>query len=118
MKTYLAIYTGSAASRRKSGWDELAAAERHTREQKGISAWGAWMGVNAGTIAHTGGPLGKTKRVSNQGVENVSNEMAGVVILNANSHDEAAQKFVGHPHFTIFPGDAVEIMEILPMPGR
>jgi len=25
--------------------------------------------------------------------------------------------FVGHPHFTIFPGEAVEIMECLPIPG-
>jgi hypothetical protein len=23
-----------------------------------------------------------------------------------------------HPHFTIFPGDSVEIMECLPMPGQ
>jgi hypothetical protein len=26
--------------------------------------------------------------------------------------------FVGHPHFTIFPGDGVEVMEVLPIPGE
>lgn len=30
---------------------------------------------------------------------------------------EAASLFEGHPHFAIFPGDAVEIMERLPIPG-
>ena len=25
--------------------------------------------------------------------------------------------FEGHPHFTIFPGYAVEVMPVLPMPG-
>jgi hypothetical protein len=26
--------------------------------------------------------------------------------------------FENHPHFTIFPGDSVEIMECLPIPGQ
>jgi hypothetical protein len=30
----------------------------------------------------------------------------------------AAKLFEGHPHFTIFPGDGVEVMEVLPIPGR
>jgi hypothetical protein len=29
----------------------------------------------------------------------------------------AAKLFEGHPHFTIFPGDGVEVMECLPIPG-
>lgn len=28
----------------------------------------------------------------------------------------SAAMFVNHPHFTLFPGDAVEIMECLPIP--
>lgn len=118
MKTYLAIYTGTAAAREASGWDELAGDARRAREEKGMAAWGAWMGSNEAAIDHPGGPLGKTKRVSKKGVEDVSNAMAGLVILKAESHNEAAKKFLDHPHFTIFPGEAVEIMEILPIPGR
>jgi hypothetical protein len=30
----------------------------------------------------------------------------------------AARMFEMHPHFAIFPGDSVEIMECLPIPGR
>lgn len=29
-----------------------------------------------------------------------------------------AKLFEGHPHFSIFPGEAVEVMECLPVPGR
>ena len=35
----------------------------------------------------------------------------------AESHEAAARMFEDHPHVTIFPGDSVEIMECLPMPG-
>jgi hypothetical protein len=35
------------------------------------------------------------------------------------SRPPAAHMFENHhPHFAIFPGDSVEIMEILPIPGR
>jgi hypothetical protein len=26
--------------------------------------------------------------------------------------------FLKHPHFSIFPGDSIEIMEVLPIPGQ
>jgi hypothetical protein len=42
--------------------------------------------------------------------------MGGYVIVEAESHEAAAQMFKNHPHFSIFPGEAVEIMECLPMP--
>ena len=44
--------------------------------------------------------------------------MTGYVTLHAESHDAAAKLFENHPHFTIFPGEAVEIMECLPIPGQ
>jgi hypothetical protein len=44
--------------------------------------------------------------------------MAGYIVIEAESHDAAARLFVNHPHFTIFPGDSVEIMEVLPIPGQ
>jgi ribosomal protein S17 len=44
--------------------------------------------------------------------------MTGYVVVRAESRQEAARMFENHPHFTIFPGDSVEIMECLPIPGR
>jgi hypothetical protein len=43
---------------------------------------------------------------------------AAYTIVRAESQEAAVKMFLGHPHFTIFPGDGVEIMECLPIPAR
>ena len=118
MKTYLAVFIGNQESTTRSGWRDLAPEERKALEEKGMAAWGKWMADNARGIAFEGGPLGKTKHVSKAGIRDISNSMAGFVVIKAESHEAAAKKFENHPHFTIFPGEAVEIMEVLPIPGR
>jgi len=42
--------------------------------------------------------------------------LGGWIVVKAASQDEAAKLFLDHPHFTIFPGDRVEVMECLPIP--
>lgn len=117
MKTFLAIYKGTPAARKASGWDELSEAERKSREQKGMAEWGGWMQKNAAALVHAGGPLGKTKRASKRGVEDFSNDLVGYVVFRAESHEAAAKLFENHPHFSVFPGEAVEIMPEMPIPG-
>jgi hypothetical protein len=70
------------------------------------------------SIVDMGGPLGKTKRASREGISDTKNGMTGDVILEAGSHAAAARLFENHPRFAIFPGESVEIMEILPMPRQ
>lgn len=118
MKNFLAIYIGTAAALEKSQWNQLDEQRRKAREAEGMRAWGEWAQKNAAAIVAQGGPLGKTKRISPDGIENIQNVMAAWVVVRAESHEAAARMFEGHPHFTIFPGDSVEIMECLPMPGR
>lgn len=115
MKTFLAIYTGSPAARAK--WDALSEGERKAREAAGMSAWMEWGGVHHKAIKDRGGPLGRTKRVGPDGVSDIRNAITGYVIVEAESHEAAAKMFERHPHFTIFPGDSVEVMECLPIPG-
>ena len=43
MKNYLAVYTGSAASRDASGWDRLDEASRQARQRQGMEAWEQWV---------------------------------------------------------------------------
>lgn len=116
MKKFVAIYLGSANAR--SGWEKLSEAERNERQAAGMKAWGDWMTTHQQSVVETGGPLGKTKRVSSQGAADTKNAITGYVVVQAESHDAAAKLFLNHPHFTIFPGDAVEIMEVLPIPGQ
>ncbi|HEY4366595.1 MAG TPA: YciI family protein [Steroidobacteraceae bacterium] len=118
MKKFLAIYLGSAASFEKSGWNKMDETKRKEREATGMKAWGDWMTTHKASVVETGGPLGKTKRASAQGIADTKNNMAGYVVVQAESHEAAAKLFENHPHFSIFPGEAVEIMECLPIPGQ
>lgn len=118
MKKFLAIYIGTASALEKSQWNSMDEAQRKEREKSGIKAWGDWMAANKAVIVDQGGPLGKTRRTSGQGVSDTKNTMTGYIVVQAESHDAAARLFENHPHFTVFPGDSVEIMECLPIPGQ
>ena len=115
MKTFMAIFTGTAESMAR--FQSLPPAERQKLEAAGMKAWGEWMERHRDALVDGGAPLGKTKRVTAQGVADFRNQIGAYTIVRAESHDAAARMFVGHPHFTIFPGDGVEIMERLPIPG-
>ena len=51
------------------------------------------------------------------GIADTRNDLTGYTIVQAESHEAAAKLFQNHPHFTMFPGNGVEIMECLPIPG-
>src|SRR5688572_25616486 len=116
MKTFVAIYIGTEEAAKKAGWNDLSAEQRKSTEASGINAWMEWGRVNERAIVDQGAPLGKTKRVSRAGIADIKNNMTGYVIVRAESHEAAAKLFENHPHFSIFPGDSVEIMECLPLP--
>lgn len=111
MKKFVCLYMGAANPERGPAdlsQDEMA---------KGMAAWTKWMSDNAKVIVDHGGPLGKTLKTSKAGVGKTSNLVAAYVIVQAESQEAAAKMFEGHPHFSVFPGDSVEVMEVLPIPG-
>lgn len=116
MKKYMAVYIGTAGSLEKSGWNALDPGARKSREKLGIEAWMQWGADHAGAIVDTGAPLGKTRRVSAEGIADFRNNLTGYTIVQAESHEAAARMFENHPHFTIFPGESVEVVECLPLP--
>lgn len=116
MKNFLAIYMGGASSFEKSGWNNLNEQERKQRERAGMEGWQKWVQENEASIVDLGTPLGKTKRISALGIVDTKNELGAYTIVQAESHEAAAKIFENHPHFTIFPGESVEIMECLPLP--
>jgi hypothetical protein len=115
--TYLAVFLGSKTSSRMAAWMALPDAERRAKAQAGMAAWKAWVETHQAAIAVLGGPLGKTKRITERGIEDVSNAMGAFVVVRAASHEAAARLFERHPHFTIFPGESIEVMPVLPIPG-
>jgi len=115
--TFLAVFLGSKTSPKMAAWNALPEAERQTKQQQGIAAWKAWVEKHHGEVVFMGGPLGKTKKVDAKGLADISNQMGAFMVVRAASHEAAAKMFEKHPHFTIFPGEAVEVMPVLPIPG-
>jgi hypothetical protein len=115
--TFLAVFLGSKTSAKMTAWLALPEAERRAKEQQGIAAWKAWVEKHKAALVELGGPLGKTKRIDSSGIAEISNEMGAFTVVRAASHEAAAKLFENHPHFTIFPGERIEIMPVLPIPG-
>ena len=115
--TFLAIFLANKTSPRMTAWNGLSEEARHSQMQEGIAAWKAWVEKHQAAIVGMGGPLGKTKKVSEHGIEDISNLMSAYTVVRVESHDAAAKLFERHPHFTIFPGDSVEVMPVLPIPS-
>lgn len=114
--TYLAVFTGGKTSPGMAAWDAMSDDEKKKRQQDGITAWKKGRDDNAGDIVVMGGPLGKTKSITKRGIEDTSNRLCAYMVVRAVSHEAAARMFEKHPHFTIFPGESVEIMPVLPIP--
>ena len=115
MPKFLAVYLGSPDS--MSNWEKLSDSERSALEAKGISAWTNWVKKNEKSIIEVGSPLGATLRVDKKGVSEIVNELTAYTVVEAPSHEAAARLFTEHPHFTVFPGHSIEVMECIPLPG-
>lgn len=116
MKKFMAIFTGHPDGFAKWQKEHAESEKRQATEKVGMEAWDQWGRKHDSAIVDEGAPLGKTKRVTAEGVKDIRNQMAAYTVVQAESHEAAAKMFLNHPHFTIFPGDGVEIMECLPIP--
>ncbi|MBV8125289.1 MAG: hypothetical protein JOY60_17980 [Burkholderiaceae bacterium] len=114
MKRFLAVFTINV--------EKMAAfqqsADVQQRSQEGVAAWHQWMADHAAVVVDAGGPLSRTLAVSAAGIADARNNLGGYLVVQAESQAAAAQLFVNHPSFAIFPGEGVEVMEILPIPGK
>ncbi len=115
MKKFLAVYISKEST--MNDWENLSETERNTREEKGIAAWHQWVEKNKKLILDVGAPLGPTLKMNAKGVSKTKNELTAYTVVQAESHEAAAKLFLNHPHFMIFPGDSIEIVECLKIPG-
>lgn len=115
MKKHLCVFIGEATA--TAAWQALAESERLRRQVQGLAQWKKWAEAHSSSIVESGGPLSRTKLVSADGISDVRNNLAAFVIVEAESQEAAARLFIQHPHFTIFPGAGIEVMEVLPDPS-
>jgi hypothetical protein len=115
MKKFLAIYTGNPSA--MAQWQGKDEAERARQMATGVAAWHKWVDDHKSSIVEMGAPVGKTKRIARTGISDATNNIGAYTVVQAETYQAAAELFLNHPHFTIFPGDAIEIMECMPIPG-
>lgn len=110
---YLAVFTSDKTGPRWRAWYAMSDEERRLKDEEGLAALAAWDAAHRDAIVYPGGPLGPTKRTTAEGVSDIVNLLTVFVVVRAASHEAAARLFEGHPHFTIFPCDGVEVMPLL-----
>jgi hypothetical protein len=110
---YLAVFLSNKSSPRWQAWYAMSDEERRAKDEEGLAALAAWDEAHKEAIVYAGGPLGATKRVSEAGVTDAVNELTVFVVVRAASPEAAARLFENHPHCTVFPCHAVEVMPIL-----
>ncbi|MBB3001330.1 MAG: hypothetical protein V4793_16315 [Paraburkholderia tropica] len=114
---FLAVFLGGKDTPRMKAWMAMPEDERRAKEHEGIAAWKAWVEQHKASIVEMGGPLGKTRTIGADGVTDTTNRLTGFTVVRSASHADAAKMFEGHPHFTIFPGETIDVMPVLPIPA-
>ena len=113
MKKFLVLYLCQTSV--IETWMQTPADERKVAEEKMRAEWDAWMHTHGSALTETAG-AGKTKSVTNDGVTDTKNEVMLYSIVEAESHEAAADLFKGHPHFGI-PEASIEVMALNPLTG-
>lgn len=108
MKQFLVLYNAPAELMEE--WAQTSPEE----QKKGMEEWVKWGDVHKADLVEFGNPVGKNKRITTDGVSDVSNEVGGYSIIQAESAEEAAQILSDNPHLKE-KGAYCEMMEIVEM---
>jgi hypothetical protein len=106
---YLLLYRSSV-----SAADQMANATPE-QAQAGMDAWMTWGGKAGSAIVDMGSP---TQSVATVGGDAGSDSgfIGGYSVMEAGSLDELKGLLDGHPHL-MMDGAAIEVLELLPVPG-
>lgn len=113
MNEFLVLYRAPIAVLEE--WMKKDPEERKNAEEKMKSEWDEWMRQHGKMIKETAG-AGKTKRVAKDGIVDAKNDIMLFSIVEAESHEAAAELFKDHPHFGI-PEASIEIMPVNHIPS-
>ena len=92
--------------------------ERKKQTAEMMGSWHKWMEVHKSVFADGQGfPLGKTKRVTKEGIADVKNDLNWYVVVKADSHEAAVDLFKDHPQVIDIPSAYIEVVEIPERPG-
>jgi hypothetical protein len=115
MPRFLAVYTMKPEDLAR--FRSLPKPEQNAIDAVGLKQWTDWEERNAAFFPDRGGMVGRTTRVTKDGIADAVNPFCGYIVVEADTIDAAARLFENHPHFTVFPGDSVDIMPFLTGPA-
>ena len=114
MPRFLAVYTMKPED--VARFRRLPKAEQDEVDAAGLKQWLEWEARHSASILDSGGMVGKTRRVTREGIADAVNPFCGYIVVEAETIDEAARLFENHPHFAVFPGDGVDVMPFVTEP--
>lgn len=114
MPRFLAVYTMKPEDLAR--FRSLPKPEQDAIDAVGLKQWTDWEERNAASFPDRGGMVGRTTRVTKDGIADAVNPFCGYIVVEADTIDAAARLFESHPHFTVFPGDGVDIMPFVTGP--
>jgi len=115
MQKFIVLYCMPIAG--LEDWMKIPAEERKAQEEGLKAKWDAWMVTNKGMMI--GGPtagVGKTKRVTMQGIADAKNDVMLYSVVEGETQEEVAEAFAGHPHLEI-PGAWIDVSAVNYLPG-
>ena len=108
MKRFLVLY--------RSPMSNMEQMKSTTPEQRKavMDAWASWAKKQGPALVDMGAPVGESALLKGTpGHEHIG----GYSFVQSESLDAAKRMFDGHPHFGS-PGAAIELLELLSMPGK
>ena len=108
MTKFMVLYRSSTSAR-----DQMASA---TPEQMkaGMEAWMQWAGKAGDAVVDLGAPLAPAAHLGPG--SSAAGELSGYSIMQADSAEALGGVLDGHPHLSM-PGNSIEVLEMLSMPG-
>ena len=110
MKKFVVIYRVPVET--MAEWKKTTLPEEMQKQGKELGEkMMAWTAKNEKAFLDKGLPLGKNKRMSKDKVEDVSNDLNYMCVVEAESADNVVAMFKDNPHFDI-PTSFIDIMEV------
>ena len=108
MTKFMVLYRSSTSAR-----DQMANA---TPEQMkaGMEAWMQWAGKAGDAVVDLGAPLAPAAHVGSGSSD--AGEISGYSVMQADSAAALGGVLDGHPHLSM-PGNSIDVLEMLSMPG-
>jgi len=114
MQKFIVLYCMPIAGLEE--WMKIPEGERKAQEEGLKTKWDAWMAANKGMMEGPTAGVGKTKRVTKEGVADAKNDVMLYSIVQGESQEAVAKAFEGHPHLEI-PGSWIDVSAVNYLPG-